>query len=92
MKNETIKLISEAFSMQPSSMRITPEVNYQSVLKYNPDYAKECIKSITLEVFQIGKDSICDFENVYVGRNFKDEILFRWIAKACNVQYETKQS
>ena len=89
-ESETIKLVSEAFSMQPSSMQIIPESTYQNALKYNPDYAKECIKSITLEVFQIGKGSMCDFENVYVGRNFNDEILFRWIAKACNVQYETK--
>jgi hypothetical protein len=71
---ETIKSISEAFSMQPIPLSVVDNPN-----SFNPENS---IKEIKLEVMD-------ETTNVYVGYNFEGKKLFQYLAKSVNVHYFT---
>ena len=67
-----IKSISEAFSMQPITLRVVDKPT-----SFDPENS---IKEIKLEVMD-------ETTNVYVGYNFDGKKLFEYIAKSVNVHY-----
>jgi len=69
---ETIKSITEAFSMQPVTLSISKD---RSI--YNPE---DDIEKIELEVMD-------EDTNVYVGYDFQGVKKFQYIAKSVNVYY-----
>jgi len=73
---ETIKSITEAFSMQPSTLSIT-----ENRSKYEPE---NDIKEIKIESHQVGEN---DRISYYVGYNFEGVKKFQFIAKSVNVIY-----
>jgi hypothetical protein len=75
---ETIKSITEAFSMQPVTLSIT------DILKRDKFYPKNDIKEIKTESHQIGEN---DRILYYAGYNFEGIKKFQYIAKAVNVHY-----
>lgn len=67
-----IKSISEAFSIQPVTLRVVEEPTL-----YDP---KNSIEEIRLEVMD-------ETTNIYVGYNFDGNKIFQYIANAVNVHY-----
>lgn len=89
MKQEPrIRFIVQAFSMQPLEQAVCEEINHANSIKYNsgnPDY--DC-KEIRVERIEIGKRCGDPVEELYyVGYNFEDKILFKYIANTVNVHY-----
>ena len=69
---QKIKSISEAFSMQPITLRVTG--------KPTPFDSENSIKEIKLEMMD-------EVTSVYVGYNFEGEKKFQYLANSVNVHY-----
>ena len=72
-----IKSITEAFSMQP---------NYFSVCAYDHKHGDECLKEINEELQPDGENILIKY---YVGWNFNDKMIFKYLANSVNVHYFT---
>ena len=75
---EKIRLIVEAYSMQPNSMTVLTEEQYKSY--YDKSGA---IKEIKKEI--VGIDFVPT--EVYIGYNFEGQKIFQYLAKSVNVHY-----
>lgn len=71
-----IKQISEAFSLQPNEKHVSTDWELTQKIPH--------IKAIELLTLEISKEEKVSF---YIGYNFDNQIVFQWIAKACNVEY-----
>lgn len=88
---QKIKSVSEAYSCQPNSYRVcTIEMDYpgvfaeaQGALPKPHIHKKDCVVRIDFV-----SPNECD---LFVGYNSDNEMLFRWIADACNVEYFTEE-
>ena len=74
---QKIKLITEAFSMQPRFFCVTTG-------KINPDSNGDYIKEIKLERLQKSFDGPDDY---YVGYDFNGNVAFEYLANSVNVEY-----
>lgn len=72
--SEKVKSISEAFSMQPVTISVTPP---DKRTKFDPS---QDIEKIELEVMD-------EYTTIYVGYNFEGEKKFQYLANAVNVHY-----
>lgn len=75
-----ISSISEAFSMHPNYIRVTPEDQYESYY----DKPTAC-KEIKCETKQVDSDKACDF---YVGYNYEGQVIFEYLRSSVNVHYK----
>lgn len=81
---ETIKSITEAFSIQPITIRI---------MKSNEDYYDKpnACKEIKLETVTIGYKYGNPIEEIcYVGYNFEGKKICQYLANTVNVHYKTE--
>lgn len=85
--SETIKSITEAFSMQPNCFEVcnTPESEIRNGIKMVHNH-NGCIKEIVPETRQVASDKQC---NYYVGYNFNGEKMFEYLQSSVNVHYIT---
>lgn len=75
---ELIQSITEAFSMQPQSLRVFSQQEYETF------YSKEtATKEIKKDVVRIDGEPT----EVYVGYNFEGKKIFQYLAKSVNVHY-----
>lgn len=80
---QKIKSISEAFSMQPVTLSISDQENYDKCAKANLSHAPDLCKEIRHDKIMLdGK-----LTSFYVGYNFKGEQIFRYLVSAVNVHY-----
>lgn len=79
MKTQKIKSITEAFSMQPAHFYVTEKVDN----KYPENY-KFYVKRIEEEFKQLRDGDIITY---YVGYDWNEDIMFKYIAKTVNVTY-----
>ena len=73
-----IELITEAFSMQPCSLRICT---------YDHKHTKNCIEKIKDEVHYPIVNGQQNGYSVYVGYNFEGNQVFEYLATTVNVHY-----
>ena len=71
-----IKRVSEAFSLQPNEKHVSTEWEFTQKISH--------IKLIEIMQFQTSTNEQTSF---YVGFNFDNEIVFKWVTSACNVEY-----
>jgi len=84
---EKIMKVSEAFSIEPIRHYVGQEI-LLSIKGGEERNVFATIESIELEEVQIGNNSsTCDYEMMYIGRFGNRDVAFRFIAKACNVEY-----
>jgi len=76
MKEQKIESITEAFSMQPTTLRVTPKDSWERML-----HKEDAIKEIR-EVWN--GDQI----RVYRGFNYDDKKMFEYLANSVNVHYQ----
>jgi hypothetical protein len=92
MKNE-IASITEAFSMQPVTYRVTTWEDYNKGKLGNWSHVPEMCKEIKLETVDIGEECGNPVQvSCYVGYNFNGIKIFQIIAKSANVTFNPKQS
>lgn len=75
----TITSISEAFSMQPVTLRIVPEDKYQNYW----DKESAC-KEMKIESRQVDSDKACEF---VIGYNYEGKVLFEYLRSSVNIHY-----
>lgn len=72
-----IKSITEAFSMQPTTIMV---VSQDSKFK-----RVDSCKEIVIETHRVDSEKECDF---YVGYNFEGKKLFEYLRSSVNVHYD----
>ena len=87
---EKIKSITEAFSMQPITLKITTQIEYDAIkeskskgysINTNIDELIKYIKYEQLQVVAGGPDMY------YIGYNFEGKKLFQYLASTVNVHF-----
>lgn len=88
--SNAIRRITEAFSMQPSSHRISTQADFDRCT--GPLRKAEMVQKIILETLHLGYRYGDPIEDVfYVGYSFTGQRLFQYLVNSVNVEFEAHQ-
>jgi hypothetical protein len=81
----TIKSIIEAYAHVPNSFEVISEIEYEQMLKNKNPNVNLVVKKILPKTMSVSNKEVSEF---LVGYNFKDEIIFKYLANSVNIQYQ----